>query len=79
MATQTVEASSLNTTPATDYPQVQALLHSVGGGAWVREISLTLALAAQAHVTLDEQALIYSDVRDLMALEQRLRAATQRS
>lgn len=79
MTPKTIDLSTTNTTPtteyATEYPQVQALLHGVGGGAWMRELSLTLALAAQAHVTLDEQTLIYSDVHDLMALEQRLRAA----
>lgn len=79
MTTRAAESSTLDTTTAADYPQVQAMLHSVGGGAWMREVSLTLALAAQAHVILDEQALIYSDVRDLMALERRLRAVAQRS
>lgn len=59
------------------YPQIQAALHSAGG-AWVREASLALALAAQARISLDEQTLIYSDVRDLMALQWRLRAHAAR-
>jgi acetyl-CoA carboxylase beta subunit len=60
------------------YPRLQAALCGASGGAWMREASLTLALAAQAHVALDEQALIYSDVRDLMALQARLRAVAPR-
>ncbi|HEY7848917.1 MAG TPA: hypothetical protein VIC27_02575 [Ktedonobacterales bacterium] len=58
---------------AVRYPRLQAALRGAGGGAWMREVSLTLALAAQAHIELDEEALIYSDVRDLMALQRRLR------
>ena len=79
MTTRTIDMSPMDTTAATEYPQLQSMLHGVGGGAWMREVSLTLALAAQAHVALDEQALIYSDVRDLMALQRRLRAAAQHS
>lgn len=58
--------------------KLQTLLHGEGGGAWIREASRTLALAAQAHVRLDEETLIYSDVRDLMALQWRLRAQAER-
>ena len=75
MTPQTIEQLTHDATTTTEYPQLQAVLHSAGGGAWVREASLTLALAAQANVRLDEATLIYSDVRDLMALQQRLRAA----
>ncbi|HEY7850981.1 MAG TPA: hypothetical protein VIC27_13000 [Ktedonobacterales bacterium] len=57
-----------------EYPRLQAVLRGAGGGAWMREVSLTLALAAQAHIHLDETALIYSDVRDLMSLQRSLRA-----
>lgn len=57
-------------------PQLRAALRGAGGGAWMREATLTLALAAQANIQLDEATLIYSDVRDLMALQQALRAVT---
>lgn len=55
------------------YPRLRGALGGAGGGAWMREATLTLALAAQAHIELDESALIYSDVRDLMALQRALR------
>jgi hypothetical protein len=58
-----------------EHTRLQTVLNNAGGGAWTREASLALALAAQAGIYLDEGTLIYSDVRDLMALQQRLRAA----
>lgn len=73
MTTQTIEKTT------SDVSSLQAVLHGAGGGAWTREASLTLALAAQSGVRLDEETLIYSDVRDLMALQQKLRAARLRS
>ena len=54
-------------------PEFTVALARAGGGAWMRELSLTLALAAQAGVSLDEATLVYSDVRDLMALQRALR------
>lgn len=75
MTSQTIEQLTHDAVSTTEYPQLQAVLHSAGGGAWVREASLTLALAAQANVRLDEATLIYSDVRDLMALQRQLRQA----
>jgi hypothetical protein len=45
-----------------------------GGGAWRREARVVLALAAQQGLVLDEQALIFSDVRDLQALALHLQA-----
>ncbi len=59
------------------YPQLRAAMRAASG-AWVREASLALALAAQAGVTLDEATLIYADVRDLLALQQTLRKAPMR-
>lgn len=53
-------------------------LHGTHGGAWMREASLTLALAAQASIALDESGLLLCDVRDLMAAEQALRALAAR-
>lgn len=73
MTTQTIEKTT------SDVSSLQVVLHGAGGGAWTREASLTLALAAQSGVRLDEETLIYSDVRDLMALQQKLRAARLRS
>lgn len=76
MSTQMLEksiATAATTTTTSDYPQLQAMLRSDGGGAWMREASLTLALAAQANIRLDEQTMIYSDVRDLLALQAQLR------
>ena len=60
-------------------PRLRAALEANGGGAWMREASLTLALAAQAHIELDESVLIYSDVRDLMGLQRTLRTASASS
>jgi hypothetical protein len=74
MTEQTTALAAQMTDVAARYPQLQAALHGAGG-AWMREVSLTLALAAQANVELDEAALIYSDVRDLMALQATLRRA----
>ncbi len=59
-------------------PRFMAAVANAGGGAWMRELSLTLALAASAGVSLDEATLIYSDVRDLMALQRRLRMQSRR-
>ncbi len=79
MTARTIDTLTPNTATTSDYPQVQAVLHSAGGGAWTREASLTLALAAQTGVRLDESTLIYSDVRDLMALQQTLRETQART
>ena len=57
------------------YPRLRGALGGAAGGAWMREATLTLALAAQAHIELDESALISSDVRDLMALQRTLHDA----
>ena len=42
-----------------------------GGGAWRREARVVVGLAARHGLMLDEQTLIFSDVRDLQALAQR--------
>lgn len=78
MSARTINTLAPTTAETSDYPQVQAVLHGAGGGAWTREASLTLALAAQAGVRLDESTLIYSDVRDLMALQRTLRETQAR-
>jgi len=72
MSAQIIETTQQDThsSAATAF---RTLMHSDIGGAWMREACLALALAAQAHIRLDEEQLIYSDVRDLMALQQRLR------
>ena len=77
MTPQMIQIRIENLVTTAEYPRLQALLHGAGGGAWVREVSLTLALAARANVRLDEETLIYSDVRDLMALQQSLRQAAR--
>ena len=59
-------------------PEFTSALAHAGGGAWMRELSLTLALAARAGARLDEATLIYSDVRDLMALQRTLREQAMR-
>src|SRR5690349_17223161 len=43
-----------------------------GGGAWRREARAVVALAAPLGLVLDEQMLIFSDVRGLQALALRL-------
>lgn len=75
MAQHVLDVMTQKAETALRQPQLRAALGSAGGGAWMREATLTLALAAQAHIQLDESALIYSDVRDLMALQRRLREA----
>jgi hypothetical protein len=72
MTTQTIETTQQDTLNSAT-TSFQTLMRSDIGGAWMREACLALALAAQAHIRLDEQQLIFSDVRDLMALQQRLR------
>lgn len=44
-------------------------------GAWEREARCVALLAAEMGVALDDQALLYCDVRDLMALRLRLQKA----
>ena len=43
-----------------------------GGGAWSREARTLLALAQARGVALDDETLIYSDVRDLQAMQSNL-------
>ncbi|HLJ82197.1 MAG TPA: hypothetical protein VKT52_11970 [Ktedonobacterales bacterium] len=47
-----------------------------GGGAWSREARAVLALAQERGVTLDDDTLVYSDVRDLQAMQWRLQATS---
>lgn len=72
MLTNTLAEMVAETEAAERYPRVRAAMRAAGG-AWTREAALTLALAALSGVTLDETTLIYADVRDLMALQRRLR------
>jgi hypothetical protein len=46
-----------------------------GGGRWNEEARRVRLLAAELGVTLDEEALIFYDVRDLMSLHLHLRKA----
>lgn len=62
----TVEGATLDA-------RLRGALAQAGGGAWARELSLTLALAARARLRLDGETLLYSDVRDLLALQRELR------
>ena len=48
-----------------------------GGGAWSREARAVLALAQERGVTLDDDTLVYSDVRDLQTMQWRLQAANR--
>lgn len=69
------------TQEATDGQYSQAFLDALtGGGAWAREARLLVALAAQDRITLDEEQLALSDVRDLQArvTQQRRTARKQR-
>ncbi|HET9110275.1 MAG TPA: hypothetical protein VFN78_05575 [Ktedonobacterales bacterium] len=77
MTPQTIKEARQSVDTANSQSKLQNLLHGAGGGAWIREASRTLALAAQAQVHLDEEALIYSDVRDLMALQWQLRGQAE--
>ncbi len=43
------------------------------GGAWSRQARIAVALAARAGIALDEETLLVLDVRDLQALQLRLR------
>lgn len=72
--TNTLAEMVAETAAAERYPRVRAAMR-VAGGAWTREAALTLALAALTGMALDENTLIYADVRDLMALQRRLRRA----
>lgn len=75
MTRQMMDVAPEKVATMAEYPHLQQALHGAGGGAWMREASLALGLAAQAHIHLDETTLIYSDVRDLMALQLTLRGA----
>lgn len=77
MTTQTLGTTQQDTLSSAS-TTLRTLMRSDIGGAWMREACLALALAAQVHIRLDEDALIYSDVRDLMALQQRLRGGQAR-
>lgn len=46
-----------------------------GTGIWEREARWVALLAAELDMTLDEQTLLYCDVRDLMTLRRRLQRA----
>jgi hypothetical protein len=43
-----------------------------GGGAWSREARALLTLAQERGIALDDETLIYSDVRDLQAMQSHL-------
>jgi len=62
----------LVTSSATYSPAFLAALD--GSGAWRREARTLIARAAQRQLTLREEALIFSDVRDLQALQLLLHA-----
>ena len=46
-----------------------------GGGTWNEEARRVRLLAAELGVALDDEALIFYDIRDLMSLHLRLRRA----
>jgi hypothetical protein len=48
-----------------------------GGGTWSEEARRVRLLAAELGVALDDETLIFYDIRDLMSLHLRLRRALQ--
>ena len=44
----------------------------IGQDAWSREARVLLTLAQRRGIALDDSALVYSDVRDLQAMQWRL-------
>ncbi|HKO25322.1 MAG TPA: hypothetical protein VJY65_11375 [Chloroflexota bacterium] len=48
-----------------------------GGGTWNEEARRVRLLAAEVGMALDEETLIFYDIRDLMSLHRRLRRALQ--
>jgi hypothetical protein len=46
-----------------------------GGGMWNEEVRQVRLLAAELGVALDDEALIFYDIRELMSLHQRLQRA----
>ena len=60
-------------------PETQPLPeHSGDGGAWAEEARRVRLLAAELGGAVDAQALLYADVRDLIALRLCLRSHLQR-
>ena len=52
--------------------------HFGGGGMWNEEARRVRLLAAELGVALDDEALIFYDIRDLMSLHLRLQRALHR-
>ncbi|WIG60692.1 MAG: hypothetical protein OJF49_003440 [Ktedonobacterales bacterium] len=74
MNTHTLPAELTTRTPTAERTYTAAFLTALtsGCGAWGREARVVIALAAQTGIALDEQTLVWSDVRDLQALRARL-------
>ena len=51
--------------------------HFGGGGTWSEEARRVRLLAAELGVALDDETLIFYDIRDLMSLHLRLQRALQ--
>ena len=78
MATSTMVSMTGETGAQTE--QEQRRLHLLkemmcGHSAWSREARALLALAQERGVALDDDTLVYSDVRDLQAMQTRLGTA----
>ncbi len=75
----------ISATPATrterhdDHAAQRRYALASAAGSWGREFRLLLTLADGRGVSLDEEALVFYDVRDLQALQQRIVAATVRA
>ena len=74
MNTHTLSAELRVQSPTAERTYTAAFLETLtsGCGAWGREARVVIALAAQTGIALDEQTLIWSDVRDLQTLRARL-------
>ncbi len=74
----------ISATPATgtarhaDHAAQRRYALASAAGSWGREFRLLLTLADRHGISLDEEALVFYDVRDLQALQQRIAAATVR-
>lgn len=79
MATTMTMMTSMTSTARAETDQEQRRLRLLkevmcGHSAWSREARALLALAQERGVALDDETLVYSDVRDLQTMQSRLGA-----
>lgn len=65
--------------PADEYSRAFIAAAAQQGSAWSREVRLVIAIASQLGMSLDEDMLSLSDVRDLQALRTALTERLWRS